>query len=248
MDELRKPFLVLGLILALLSVALETGASFWPREKSASAVATLGKGIEDAETREMLAKMDAPSAPRPGFGILSLALFDVLAVFTVGLMIAPSLIGDETTGRLQGCATFLVSLVILLGSVAGLFLLISLLMLMVSLLLAAPFGTVAYLVTWGFFDVGGAKVTLGILLMLKLGLLASLLLANQRFLKNKGLMIFFAISLLAVLIVRFLHAVVPSPIVSISDTLAAIIVVILALIWLIIMLVGSIISVVKVVT
>ena len=52
-------------------------------------------------------------------------------------------------------------------------------------------------------------------------------------------------SLLANVIVSFLHGLVPSVLVSITDAIAAIIVAILALIWAIVLLVFSVVSIVK---
>ena len=52
-------------------------------------------------------------------------------------------------------------------------------------------------------------------------------------------------SLVANLIISFLHNFVPIPLVSITDAIGAIVVAILAVIWAIVLLVGAIISIIK---
>jgi hypothetical protein len=104
------------------------------------------------------------------------------------------------------------------------------------------------MIIWGFFNTGAAKVALGLLLALKLGFAFCLVLAHQRFLQNKGLVLIVLTSFVANLVVSFLHALVPSILVSITDSIAAIVVLILAAIWAFIFLIGSIISIVKAIT
>ena len=65
---------------------------------------------------------------------------------------------------------------------------------MVSLLLAPPFGPIAYLALWGGFDTDGATVALGLTMLLKLAFAACLVLAHQRFLQNKGLVVLVLLS------------------------------------------------------
>ncbi len=69
--------------------------------------------------------------------------------------------------------------------------------------------------------------------------------AHQRFLENRGLILLIATSLLATIIVSFLHGMVPGFLVSVTDLIAALIVVILAAVWVIVSLVFSIIAVIK---
>ena len=80
---------------------------------------------------------------------------------------------------------------------------------------------------------------------LKFGFIVCLILAHQRFLQNKGLVLIVLTSLLANLIIGFLHNFVPGPLVSITDAIGAIIVGILAVIWAIVLLIFSIISIIK---
>jgi len=144
-----------------------------------------------------------------------------------------------------GLASVIVSFFVLLGAIVLIFATLFEVLLMIGLFTAVPFGTIAYLAEWGFFDRSGAAVTLGALLFLKLVFVVCLILAQQRFLQNKGLVLILLTSLLANLIISFLHGLVPLPLVSITDGIGAIIVLILAAIWALLMFIFGIISVVK---
>src|SRR6266540_3079803 len=119
------------------------------------------------------------------------------------------------------------------------------LLIMVGLFFAFPFGTIAYLAIWGFFPRGDAAVILSLLMFLKLVFAGFLILAQPRFLQNKGLVALIVTSLVANIVVAFLHGFVPIILVSIVDDLAAVIFAIVAIIWAIILLIGSIPAVVK---
>lgn len=174
-----------------------------------------------------------------------MAILDGLVLFTVLLMGAPMFIPERIFAKTQGVATLVVSLLAMAGSVVGIILTFFLIILMVALFTAFPFGTIVYLVIYGFFDRGGANVTLSLLMVLKLAFAACLVLAHQRFIQNKGLVLIILTSLAANIIVSFLQAMVPLPLVSITDAIAAIIVFVLVVLWAVFFLVGSIVAVVK---
>src|SRR6266508_3923957 len=88
-------------------------------------------------------------------------------------------------------------------------------------------------------------VSLSLLMFLKLVFAGFLILAQPRFLQNKGLVALIATSLVANIVVAFLHGLVPIILVSIVDDLAAVIFAIVAIIWAVILLIGSIPAVVK---
>ena len=222
MDRLRTPFFIAAVIVMLLVVLTELGS-----------IALLNK-----------AGANADQLPTPGLGIPYLALLDGLILFTVSLMGLSLLLPERIHGRLQGVATFVVSLLLLLLAIAMIFMAIGLLMLMVSLLLAVPFGTIAYLAAYADFRVGAAQITLGSLMALKIAFAVLLVLAHQRFLENKGLVLIILTSLLANIIIAFLHAF-PRILVSITDGIGAIVVGILAAIWALVFLIGSIPAVIK---
>jgi hypothetical protein len=88
-------------------------------------------------------------------------------------------------------------------------------------------------------------VLLSLVMFLKVAFCVLLVLAQPRFLQNKGLVALVLTSLVATLVVSFLHGVVPGLLVSITDTVAAIVLAVLAIVWGIVLLIGSIPSVLK---
>ena len=227
-DELRKPFFILALFLIGLAMLLEMGSGLL--------IGTLAPNAAAARSH-----LD-------GAGVSSLAVLDALVILTVGLMGTSLLLPERVQGRVQGLVTLIVSLFVLLASIALLILGIGLVSLMLGLLLAPIFGTIAYFAIYGEFDRSGAAVVLSLLMLLKLGFAVCLMLAHQRFLENKGLVLLVATSLVTVLLISFLHGLVPGFLVSITDMIGAIVVAMLALVWAVIFIVGGLISVIKAVT
>lgn len=181
-----------------------------------------------------------------GKGIPMLALLDVQLVFTALLMAAPLVFPESITGRVQGVATFIVALILIIVSILAGFAAFGLLMMLVTLLTALPFGPGIYKVMgYADFPTGAAAATLGFIMACKLGSVATLALAHQRFLENKGLMLLMGTSLLATIIISFLHGFVPGFLVSITDLIGAIIVALLALIWAVLGLIFGAIAVFK---
>lgn len=215
LGSLRLPFFIVSLICFALVLLVEFGA-----------------------LAHRLIPMKDPGTP-PGLGVPYLALLDGLLLFIVILMALPLLLPDRIHAKLQGIVTLIVSFLSLLGGIVMIIVALVLLMIMVSLVLAVPFGTIAYLAIYGDFATTPAQVILNLLLFLKLAGAVCLVLAHQRFLQNKGLVLLIITSLLGNLIIAFLHALVPTPLVSITDAVAAIIVAILAVIWAILLLIGS---------
>jgi hypothetical protein len=154
------------------------------------------------------------------------------------------LIPKRVHGRVQGCATLIFAVLLILGGLALIFVALGLLIFMVALILSF-FGFFSYLALYGFFDRTGAEVLLSLLMALKLGFGGFLVAAQPRFLQNKGLVLIVLTSLLANVIIGFLHGLVPRLLISITDAVAAIVVGILAVIWAVILLFGSLGSVAK---
>jgi len=217
LDTLRKPLFLTAVVLILIVLLIELGSAI---------VASLSAGAH-------------------GMGIPYLALLDGLLVFTVILMACSLLIPERAQGRIQGVATLIVSLIVIIVGIAKIFTAIGKLLLMLGLLLAPIFGTIAYLIIFAGFPRGEAAASLSLLMTLKLFFAGFLVFAHQRFLQNKGLVLIVLTSLIATVIIGFLHGFVPGFLVSITDAVAAIIVAIIAIIWAIVFLVGSIISMVK---
>lgn len=226
-DELRRPLFLIALGAAVLVALIELGSA-------ARAVIHVGA----------VATPGVPDA-RPGYGIAYLICIDGLLVYSLGLMAASLFLSREFTGRVQGIIGIVVSVLGLLALVLMFLFAFQLLILMVSLLLAPPFGTIAYFALFSYFDRSAAAATLGCLVLLKVGVAMLLLLAQQRFLANKSLVLLVALSLGCTLLVSFLQAFPPGFLVSITDALAAVIVAVIGIVWAIFLLGGSVVATVK---
>ncbi len=255
MGRLRKPLFFVALAAMLLVVLVETGTRFaLPTESAVDLEGVMSDTQkpgplqlpEDAEVAlQDLRDLRSDNPTPPGLGISSLAWLDGLLLFTVTLMGTALLIPERVQGRLQGVLTLIVAIVVLLGSLATIFGALGKLLLMVSLFMAAPFGTLTYMAIYGFFPKGAAAGALALLMLCKLVFLAALFFAHQRFLQNKGLMLLVVTSLLANFIVSLLHGLVPGFLANITDSIAAIVAAVLALIWAVVFLISSLISIVK---
>lgn len=226
MAAMRKPFFIVALIVLALVIMIEAGSFFFLDAGDKG-------GYGDLQN--------------PGLGIIYQLSIDGLLLFGVGLIGIGLLLPDRLQGRIQGILTLIVSFLVLLASIVMIYLALALLMLMVSLLLAIPFGTVVYFATFADFETTAAAATLSFIMLLKLVFAVLLLLAHERFLQMKSLVFMVLTSLLATVIVSLLHGFAPAGfLVSITDSIAAIIVAILAAIWSLILLIGSIPAVIKV--
>jgi hypothetical protein len=224
-DTLRKPFFIIAAVLLILAVLAELGSGLYIDAESQNAAQF---AVDD-----------------PGLGIPYLAILDGLLLFTIALIGAPLIISDRVHGRIQGIITFIVALLTFLGSLVMIFTALGLLLLMVSLLMAIPFGTIVYMARYAVFDKTAAAITLSLIMGLKLGFAVFLILAHQRFLENKGLVLIILTSFLATIILSFLHGFVPRFLISITDDIGAIIIAILAAIWALFYLIGSIPAIIK---
>lgn len=224
LDSLRKPFFIAALVCMVIVVLTELGSAF--------IITSEGSGsIQDLDI--------------PGYGIPFLAFLDGLLLYSLLSMGASLVIPERYLSRIQGIATLLLSLGILIGAIVSIIVAIGLLILMVSLLLALPFGTLIYLATYGDFPTGKAAALLGTIMTLKVASAVLLVLAQQRFLQMKSLILLILTSLVATIVVSFLHGFSIAILTSILDDIAAIVVAILGAIWAIVFLVGSIPAAIK---
>jgi hypothetical protein len=219
-DKLRIPFFCASIVCLVIVFAIELGAQFF-------------------------LSADKGSLATPGLGIMYLAWLDWLLLFTILLMGTALIVPDRIHGRIQGIITFIVALLTLLGTIVAIFTAFGLLMLMVSLLLAAPFGTAVYFAEFADFKVGAAATTLAFIMIFKIAFAIFLVLAHQRFLQNKGLVLLIATSLVATILLGFLHGIAPPFLAYITDDIGALISAILAAIWALFFLIGSIPAVIK---
>lgn len=181
----------------------------------------------------------------PGYGISFLGFIDGLVLLTIFLIAAPLIIPESIHGRIQGFITLIVSLLVLMAVIAMIFVVLAKLLLMVGLLLAPIFGTIAYFALFASFDTGASRIALSSIMFLKLLFAGLLVFAHQKFLLNKGLLFIILTSFLANFIVSLLHGIVPGFLVSITDAIAAIVLGIIAIIWAIFFIIGSIPAIVK---
>jgi len=229
LDELRKPLFFLAVILMGITVIFEAGSA-----------AVLGLGSIKAASA-----LAASGAAAPGMGIPTLAVFDALVLFTVVLMCLALFVPERIHGRVQGIVTLVVSVLMILACIGGLFMTLARVFLMIGLLIAPVFGTLAYLAMYAHFDTNTARVILAFIMTLKLAVAVLLVLSHPRFLENKGLVLIMLSSILAGIIVGFCHGFFPGFLVSITDGVAALFVLVIALVWSLVFLVGSIRSMVK---
>jgi hypothetical protein len=215
MENLRTPFLIAALVLIAVAVLVEAGS------------------------------LVLPDTVTPGLGIPSLALLHSLVLFAALLLGAGLLIPERIHGRAQGISTLIVAVLVLLAALGGLFESLGKLILMVTLLMSPPFGTLAYFAKFEDFSRGAASVTLSFLMTLELAFAVCLVLAQQRFLQNKSLVLLVVTALLGTVIISLLHGLVPGFLVSITDAIGAIVVAILAAVWAIILIVLSIPGIVR---
>jgi len=227
LDSMRKSIFIVALVVIFLIVLVELGS-----------MAALGVKVSAAATL---------GVSTTGKAIPALALLDGLVFYATLIIGIALLIPERVQSKVQGIVTLVFSFFLLLACIRVFFVDLALLFVMISLLMSPPFGTIAYMAIWGSFDTSGAQITLSLLMTLKIIFGVCLVLAQQRFLQNKGLVLIIITSLVANLIIAFLHGFVPGFLVSVTDNIAALIVCVLAAVWGIVYLVGGIISVIKVV-
>jgi hypothetical protein len=245
METLRKPFFIAAVILSLITVLLESGSGLFLGGEKADVDKLFALAPHLAASRGDVDPESIGKNTPPGKAIGCVGVLDGLVLFTVGLIGLPLFITHRVHGKVQGLATVIVAVLALIFAFYQIFRVLGEVLLMIGLFMATPFGQIAYLAAWGFFDRGGAAVVLGLGMALKLCFAGFLILAHQRFLQNKGLVLIILTSLVAGLIVSFLHGLVPIFLVSITDGVAAIIVLILVVVWAIFLLIGGIMSVFK---
>ena len=188
---------------------------------------------------------EVTEAAAPGVAIRMLALVDAGLAWTLILMAIDMVKPLSAVARIQGIVTLILSFFGVLGGMILIFLTFTLLTLMVSLLLAVPFGTIAYLAVWGTFPSGAVRAILASILLLKLFGLGLFVIASPAMLKNKGLIILLIFSLGTTFITGFLIALVPGFVAAIVDMIGALIAGILGTIWLFVMLIGAIFAVLR---
>ncbi len=246
MDKLRTPFFIASLVLILIVVSIEIGGGLLLKGSFSGDICSQlpdqyqadCQGMDPAERQKLQSDV-------PGLAITYMAEVDGTLLFVMALIGISLIVPGSIQGRLQGCATLIFTLLMLLGAIGLVFVALGKLLLMIALFLSVPFGTIAYFIMFGFFNRGGAAAILATIMTLKIACVVCLLLAQQRFVQNIGLVLLILTAFVANIIVSFLHGLVPIFLVSITDALAAIVLAIIAIIWLLVLLIGAIPAIIK---
>jgi hypothetical protein len=228
LDTMRKPIFVVALIAVLLAVLVELASIALVTQHVTSSAASL-------------------DVPTTGKAIPALALLDGLLLFATTIIGIGILIPERVQSKVQGIVTLVFSILLLISIIVVLLRDLVQLVLMVSLLMAPIFGTIAYFAIWSSFDTGTARAALGLIMTLKIIFAVCLVVSQQRFLQNKGLVLIIITSVLSNLLIAFLYGLVPGVFVSIADVVAALVICVLAIVWAVVYLIGGVVSVVKVI-
>ena len=211
--------------------------------------------------REKASEIGQLAQDLAGFGVRSLLFVDANLLFGMLLMslaliipwglglILPKKVLDKNPpesihARTQGCLTLIFAIILILFAIVQLGLVLAKLITMAMMLLAFPFGTLAYMIIYGSFPRDSMTIVVSFLFFLKLIFGGLLLLAHQKFLENIWLVITFVLSLIANVIITLLYTIVPGFLVSITDAVAAIVVIIIGIILTLIMGIFSLIAII----
>ena len=261
-DRLRVPFLILAILLNLVLVLAEVGLPGYqeplanlfgrlrpPQTGATDQVAQEMLGFFPAGQRDRLTKLlgeadkNQQRVSQPmhtfGFGLRYLWLVDGLLLFSLLLIGLGVLLPPALQARIQGLLTLLYALFVIIAAIMLILVALAAVILMISVLIAFPFGTIIYFIKWGHFDRSGAAAILALFFTIKLFIAGAVVLAHQRFLQNLGLVLIFIGVLATNIIVSFLHALVPGFLVSISDAVAGIVVSLIGLILAVILLIQA---------
>jgi hypothetical protein len=181
----------------------------------------------------------------PGLGAPYLALLDGILLVTTIVFGAGHLRPDGLIARIASVLWLVLSLLGIVASFLMALVALQAIMLMLALLMSAPFGTLAYFALFADFPAGNAIAALSFLMVLKLAFLVMLAITDLGYLKNKPLMLVTGLSIAATWLTSFLIALPPGFLASITDSVAALVTSIIALVWLIFILIGSVLGVLK---
>ena len=255
--ELRTPFFLIACFCMVLTVLLELGSNTLLQKlggaaaTGASAAASLATKLPAdirppaAEVNSRMQAIRNSNGKPPGFDIPYMLMTDGLLLYSIVLMALALVLPEGIEGRVQGVVTLIVSILVSILAFARIFISLAALIIMITLLFAAPFGTIAYLAIYGGFDRDSARAVLSLLMFLKLAFAVLLILAHQRFLQNKGLVLMIVLSLLLNVVATLLLGIVPGFLASITDAIGGIVNAVVAFVLSLFFLIGAIIAVFK---
>ena len=202
---MKQPLAVIAVILLLLAAVVEAGSG---------AASSLG----------------ITSNP-PGIAILALVAIDTALLLRFGLTTFGTLVSGSLQGKIDGLATAIAGILLVLFGIATALAAFAMLMMMLGLVLAMPFGTLIYMGLFGSFATGAASALLSVAMLLKLGAMAAFVVWNIHVLRSKSTVLLALTSLLLSGLVSLLHGLVPGFLVSITDAIAAIIIGVVCIVW-----------------
>ncbi len=252
---LRTPFLVASLVFAFIIISVETGTSISALSDSITGlkdnIASLsGKKSKTSEPKvsgfkDLEKLLNTPKENLPGLAASSLLSVDILLFVTILLLSLPLIMSADALCRVQGIIYLITGIIMIVLSYITILKAIVSLVLMISLLMAIPFGTIIYMILFAFFDTSKAALIIHTLFSLKMACAICLIIASEFFIANIGLILIIATSFVTMIIVNVLHSFPPTFLVAITDSIAAIIVSIVAIIWAIILIISGLINIIK---
>lgn len=244
---MRNLPVILACLAILVAVGLEIGARFLPVPAMAPDPAMF-QAMDEEDREAARAQFDEQSrdAERPpGLALPALALLDGLLAWTGFLFATATVMAQGWHSRLRAVATVVVCLAVIGTAVAMLLAAVGKLTLMLSLLLAAPFGTIAYLAVYGGFNSGAVLAMLGAATLCRALFIGLLLVASWRYLENKTLMLLTGTGFLGGFVVGGLFALLPGILHSVGDAVSAIVLAVLGLVWAVVLLLMSLPALIK---
>lgn len=133
LDSMRKPIFLVALIAIFLTVLVELGSIAVLKQPANSAVASL-----DVSTT--------------GKAIPAMALLDGLVFYATLIIGIALLVPERLQSKVQGIVTLIFAILLLIACIGTLISDLVQLILMVSLLMAPIFGTIAYFAIWASFE------------------------------------------------------------------------------------------------
>lgn len=181
-----------------------------------------GITVDPAEVQQEAAGHRQP----PGLAIVDQALIDGLLLVTVAFWARRRV--PRVAHEVVSVAGFLVGG--LLAAIA-----LGRLTYLVGMYMSPPYGTLDYLVLFGFFDRAGSMAVLTAVMILKLASCVALFLAgrvpSQKGGPNRIVAALAVTSLLSTVLIAFSYAVVPETLMSMTDAMAGAVVAVAAIVW-----------------
>jgi hypothetical protein len=207
-----------------------------------AALVVLGSGV----LGDTASELSGAGGGRPGIGIRSLGLINLLLAYVLVLMILDLFPAwQKVAPRLQGLVTLIATLIGVFAAIAFIFVAFQLLMLMLGLLFSPPFGTMAYFALFGRFDTETSRRVLAAVMSLQILGTIAIVVVNPTLLKNLLLLLLVGSALLLTFVLGLLHALPPSFLVSIADAIGAIVAGILGAVWMFVFLIFAIVAVLR---